>query len=90
MATLATIHVTTSHCFYRDENVVSDLSTRFWQIRRGNHRYEDKHSRNLLCNKFHRFRDSNETTTEFPIPSFIEIFWLSFREFPGLVGRYCS
>ena len=29
------------------------------------------------------------TCTEFPIPSFIEIFRLSFREFPRLVGRYC-
>jgi len=28
--------------------------------------------------------------TEFPIPSFIEGFGLSFREFPRLVGRYCS
>ena len=28
--------------------------------------------------------------TEFPLPSFIEIFRLSFREFPRLVGRYCS
>ena len=29
-------------------------------------------------------------STEFPIPSFIEIFWLSFREFPRLMGHYCS
>ena len=28
--------------------------------------------------------------TEFPIPSFIEVFRLSFREFPRLLGRYCS
>ena len=28
--------------------------------------------------------------SEFPIPSFIEICRLSFREFPRLVGRYCS
>ena len=27
---------------------------------------------------------------EFPIPSFIEVFRLSFREFPRLVGCYCS
>ena len=30
------------------------------------------------------------TLTEFPIPSFIQFFGLSFREFPRLVGRYCS
>ena len=29
-------------------------------------------------------------STEFPIPSFIEAFRLSFREFPRLVGRYCN
>ena len=28
--------------------------------------------------------------TEFPIPSFIEVFRISFREFPRLVGHYCS
>ena len=28
--------------------------------------------------------------TEFPIPSVIEIFRLSFREYLRLVGRYCS
>ena len=28
--------------------------------------------------------------TEFPIQSFIEVFRISFREFPRLVGRYCS
>ena len=32
----------------------------------------------------------NNNLTEFPIPSFIEVFWLSFREFPRLVGCYCS
>ena len=31
-----------------------------------------------------------KTTTEFPIPSFIEVFQLSFSEFPRLVGHYCS
>ena len=36
--------------------------------------------------------DNNDPgrSTEFPIPSFIEVFWLSFRESPRLVGRYCS
>ena len=29
-------------------------------------------------------------STEFPIPSCREVFWKSFREFPRLVGRYCS
>ena len=29
-------------------------------------------------------------TTEFPIPTFIEVFRLSFREFHRLVGRYCT
>ena len=29
-------------------------------------------------------------TTEFPIPSFIEVFRLSLWEFPRLVGRYCN
>ena len=28
--------------------------------------------------------------TEFPIPSFMEVFGLRFRELPRLVGRYCS
>ena len=32
----------------------------------------------------------NPQSTEFPIPSFKEMFRLSFREFPRLVGRYCS
>ena len=27
---------------------------------------------------------------EFPIPSCREVFWKSFRDFPRLVGRYCS
>ena len=30
------------------------------------------------------------SSTEFPIPSFIEVFRTSFREFPRLVGRSCS
>ena len=30
------------------------------------------------------------TNTGFPIPSFIEVFRISFREFPRLVGRSCS
>ena len=28
--------------------------------------------------------------TEFPIPSFVEVFRLSFGVFPQLVGHYCS
>ena len=31
-----------------------------------------------------------QTNLEFPIPLFIEVFRLSFKEFPRLVGRYCS
>ena len=29
-------------------------------------------------------------STEFPIPSFTEVFRISFREFPLLLGRSCS
>ena len=37
-----------------------------------------------------RFLGKYSNTTEFPIPFFIEVFRLSFREFPWLIGRYCS
>ena len=34
--------------------------------------------------------ENYERSTEFPIPSCIEVFRISFREFPRLVGRSCS
>ena len=35
-------------------------------------------------------KTTSVNSTEFPIPSFIEVFRLSFREFPRLVGSYYS
>ena len=33
---------------------------------------------------------NSDLSTEFLIPSCREVFWIIFREFPRLVGRYCS
>ena len=48
---------------------------------------------NLLRTAFPHLTDNQVRTYIYSVthpPSFIEIFWPSVREFPRLVGRYCS
>ena len=48
------------------------------------------HRLDLSCQSVMSCDFTAAISTEFPIPSFIEVFQLSFREFPWLVGRSSS